>query len=96
MFVFEFSDGTFYKESGSRYIDSRSLVEHFTSMKVSKPSNIYAQQLADSATRKTQDFKTTNINEAKLFKSKQAIRSSNAYSWGGTIHEVKVNITLVK
>jgi hypothetical protein len=78
-FVFQFTDGRFYRESGSRYIDSKKHHDYFSTF---------------MSTSYNDDFFTDNINEAKVFKSKQSIRSSNAYSWGGTIHEVTVTISI--
>lgn len=79
MFIFQLNDGTYYRESGTKYINSRKLHNYFsTFMDVTEDL----------------EFFTKDINEAKLFRSKQAVRSSNAYSWGGTIHEVNVTISL--
>jgi hypothetical protein len=86
-FVFQFTDGRYYRESGSRYIDS--LNHHRVSAELDKRWGTEGRALSIA-----EDFMTTDINEAKVFKSKQSIRSSNAYSWGGTIHEVTVTISI--
>lgn len=91
MFVFQFEDGSFYKESGSDYITNASLASHFASY-TSDPYWDRYKPDGEAIIR----FKTKDINEAKLYKSKQAIHSSNAYSWGGTIHEVNVTISIKK
>lgn len=88
MFVFRLDDGRYYKESGARYIDSLSM--HRYSIELDKKYG----PLGRTESR-ADEFFTTDINEAKLFKSRKAVQSSNVYSWGGTIHEVKVNLTLV-
>lgn len=95
MFVFQFEDGSFYKESGSDYITSKKHASYFASYASSSKDGAYWDRYKPDGDLIVQ-FKTKNINEAKLYKSKQAVRSSNAYSWGGTIHEVEVNISIKK
>lgn len=92
MFIFQFKDGSFYKESGSDYIINKTQSEFFYAR---LSSDSYWERYGEDGELVTR-FKTKDINEAKLFKSKQAVRSSNAYSWGGTIHEVNVIISIKK
>lgn len=87
MFVFKFSDGLYYKQPTMANISSKEQVERWKHWK--------ADRYYNDLLKLVEEYKTSNINEAKLFNSHQAVRSSNAYSWGGDILEVKVQLELV-
>jgi len=92
MFVLQLPDGRFYRESGSNYITSKRSA--FLWARGSGATNPYWSKYLPGGDF-YEAFWTTDINNAKVFKSSQACRSSNAYSWGPEIKEVTVKIELV-
>lgn len=90
MFVFRFSDGRYLKDNGmATIITNKAHYDYWMSHGMTSigvdvgPGGKYYES-----------HMTTNLNEAKTFVSIRSVRSSNAYSWGGTIHEVETTLTL--
>lgn len=54
---------------------------------------------SDYAERQLKSFRekhlTKDLNKAFLFEKLASLRASNAYSWGGTVHEVETT-TIIK
>lgn len=92
MFVLQLPDGRFYRESGSNYISSKKNVACWTG--ISYSADPYWSKYLPGGDF-FEAFWTTDINKAKVFKSRQACRSSNAYSWDSEIKEVTVKIELI-
>jgi hypothetical protein len=89
MFVFRFNDGRYLKDLGiGTTIRSK---QHFDLWKFS--SRPWADRYGPGGDQFEQHI-TTDINEAKTFVSVASVRSSNAYSWGGDVLEVKVRLEL--
>jgi hypothetical protein len=90
MFVFKFNDGRYLKDTGSDYITNKRHVDGW--LAAARYSDYFKRYAPGGDIY--EEYVTTDLNQAKVFKSKQAVRSSNAYSWGGTIHEVKLTISI--
>jgi hypothetical protein len=90
MFVFKFSDGRYLKDMGSSTIPPKRRYDYWAALgtkddwhKRYGPGGDYFEQ-----------FITAELHEAKTFITAKSVQSSNAYSWGGTIHEVEVTLRL--
>jgi hypothetical protein len=90
MFVFQFEDGRYYKQPTHLNISSKPQVDRWKGYVFTGEKEPYYDQLM----RHTEEYKTTNLDEAKVFNSLNAVRSSNCYSWGGKALEVTVTIKL--
>lgn len=78
-FVAKFEDGRYEKDCGSSGIQSKKNFDHFNN-------------IIPSYNKSVEKNMTTDINEARVYNSIQAIRSSNVYSWGITPTSIRITI----
>lgn len=91
MFILQYEDGSYYTNLPLQTCLNKRHYDYWTN-KGTKMCE-WAEELKDDYFKRC---RTKDINKAFLFASKGSIRSSNAYTWGGTIYEVKAKTTIEK